>query len=63
MKRLDAIREKIPSDYEYPEAYAQYVFRTNTTVNPQSYFEFICARAQKKKIAKPLNIVQSWGGV
>jgi hypothetical protein len=43
------------------EAYAQYLYRMNLNPGPDSWFEFICARNAKRKIATPLRIID--GGV
>ncbi len=56
MKSLQKIREQIP-DAERTEAYAQYLFRTNKTIDANSWLDFMGASHRGLKIAKPLKLI------
>jgi hypothetical protein len=57
MKSLKVLRAAVYT-YRYPEAYAQYLFRTNQRPNTDSWFNFICEYNNRKKIARPLTLIQ-----
>lgn len=46
----------IPDDLKL--AYRQYLKRTGYKQNSESYFEFICAKRNKLKIAQPLKLIE-----
>ena len=57
MKSLKALRTAVCA-HRYSEAYVQYLFRTNKLPNDNSQFDFICERNARRKIARPLILIQ-----
>lgn len=57
MKSLRVLRAAVYA-YPYSEAYAQYLFRTNQRPNDDSRFNFLCEHNRRRKIARPLTIIQ-----
>ncbi len=58
MKSIKTLRYSTREKHSFSEAYAQYLFRTNQTVNADSWINFMGAHNNRRKIAKPLRVIQ-----
>lgn len=60
MKSLKTIRSSVKK-YREPEAYAQYLFRTNQAANDETWIRFMSNYNNRRKISRPLRVIK--GGV